>query len=250
MQAGAHPASAPLEHAQLTGLASVLAGKCAVTFSQDQYQHSLEHRPHVRGHVGTALTPGSPYVLDRASATLQPCTPQLCALGSVSNRTQRLLNYAPLYTAYPSRYATSPAASLEAQMAMAAFWRFVGMHWPQAHQRDLVRSALGLDDDKDDAAAAPASNATSTGGSTIAAEGGNAGVSAAAASPGPYASGSRAGSRHSEQAAAAFEGSGREPIINPQQLVAAGYDLEDTLSYLRQVRLVVAGAFPCGIDLP
>jgi hypothetical protein len=81
-------------------------------------------------------------VLDRAAGTLQPCTEDLCPLAVASNRTKQLVNAAPLYTVYRSKYFLAPAASTDAQAGIVAYYRFLSLQF-NSYSIPLL-AALGL----------------------------------------------------------------------------------------------------------
>lgn len=55
--------------------------KCAITVRWAEVLKGSTIIPRLYGKVGTAMLPGSEYVLDRNSMQLVPCNPQLCPYG-------------------------------------------------------------------------------------------------------------------------------------------------------------------------
>jgi hypothetical protein len=100
-------------------------GSCAITFNLDQYQYSKQLWPNVTGNIGTTIFPGSARVLNRASNTLEPCTKQLCPMSVFSNRTQQLINYAPMYCVYRTRLFPELTATSEALAGTRTFFQFL-----------------------------------------------------------------------------------------------------------------------------
>jgi hypothetical protein len=122
---------------------SALAGTCAITFNSDQYQYSPALWPNVTGNIGTAIFPGSPRVLARATNTLEPCTKELCPLAATSSRTKQLVNFAPLYTVYRNRYILADTATGDARAAVTGFFQFLAAGSTSKYIIPLL-TALGL----------------------------------------------------------------------------------------------------------
>jgi hypothetical protein len=98
------------------------AGKCAITFNTDQFRHSNLSSCSMEGRLGTALPPGASVVLDRASDTLVPCTPDLCPYAIPSARDSSVLvNFVPMSIPVVLAYIASPTLVIDTSPALGAF---------------------------------------------------------------------------------------------------------------------------------
>jgi hypothetical protein len=76
----------------------------------------------MKGNLGTAVPPGSPVVLDRASDTLVPCTQLLCPYAIPSARDSNVLvNFVPISTSVIVTYLPSPSLAVDNSAALGAF---------------------------------------------------------------------------------------------------------------------------------
>jgi hypothetical protein len=104
-------------------IAACTTGQCAITFNTDQFLHSnWTACGNLKGNLGTALPPGASQVLDHASNTLVPCTPQLCPYAIPSTRDNSVLvNVVPMAGQVILAYLPSLSLVLDASAAIGAF---------------------------------------------------------------------------------------------------------------------------------
>jgi hypothetical protein len=178
------------------------AGKCVITFNTDQFRPSNLSSCNLKGHLGTALPPGSSVVLDRASDTLVPCTPLLCPYAIPSARDSGVLvNFVPISTPVIVTYLPDPALVVDASAALGAFAIHNTIHYNDYRQA-YAESLLPWE---------PSASAPPTPGLTDAA------IAAAVAAV-------------AERSTSMATPTG---AINPRPLLRLGYDLNDTVEVLQ-----------------
>jgi hypothetical protein len=99
------------------------AGQCAITFNTDQFLHSnWTTCGNVKGNLGTALPPGASHVLDHASDTLVPCTPDLCPYAIPCTRDgSALVNVVPMAGQVILAYLPSPSLVVDTSAGIGSF---------------------------------------------------------------------------------------------------------------------------------